>query len=116
MDNMNHNGTKREEHPTLTVVQAAGCTGTCTYSWNGQTYVLTGGCSGGRTCPSCPEFYGSDVRALVLQLPSLFPDPDDINVLCGLTSSSQVTVPLLTLYLDTLRHHACPKTESDQGN
>lgn len=105
---MTHNGTKREENPTQTVVQAVGCTGTCTYTWDGQNYVLMGGCSGGGTCPSCPEFYDGDVRTLVLSLPSLFPDPDDISILCGLTMSSQMTVPLLTLYLDALRHHVCP--------
>jgi hypothetical protein len=110
VDTMTHNGTKREESPTQTVVQAAGCTGTCTYTWNGQNYVLTGSCSGGGSCPSCPASYDGDVRALVCRLPSIFPDPDDISVLCGLTSSSQVTVPMLTLYLDALRHHACPET------
>jgi len=110
VDNKTHDGTKRAESPTQTLVHSAGCTGTCTYTWNGQSYVLTGSCSGGGKCPSCPEFYDSDVRALVLQLPSLFPSPDDISILCGLTVSSQVTVPLLTLYLDAHRNHAYRKT------
>jgi hypothetical protein len=109
VDKKTHNGTKREENPTQTVVDAIGCTGTCTYTWNGQSYVLTGSCSGGGTCPSCPDSYDGDIRTLVCQLPALFPDPDDIKILCGLTSSSQVTVPLLTLYLDALRENARKK-------
>ncbi len=42
----------------------------------------------------------------------LFPNPDDISIHCGLTVSSQVTVPLLTLYLDSLRDYARRKEDS----
>jgi hypothetical protein len=116
VDNKTHDRTKQLETPTYTIVDAVGCTGSCSYTWNGQSYVLTGSCSGGGTCPSCPEFYDGDIRALVCQLPALFPNPDDISIHCGLTVSSQVTVPLLNLYLDALRGHARKKKTPKQSN
>jgi hypothetical protein len=41
---------------------------------------------------------------LVLELPTLFPDPNAIGVQCALSSASSVTVPLLILYSQAIQN------------
>ncbi len=66
----------------LTLLQALGCTGQCVYAWNGTNYELQSGSCTGEGCPACPATMNGLFRALVLALPVVFPNPNNVHVGC----------------------------------
>jgi hypothetical protein len=92
--------------PIPTIVDAIGCTGTCVYKWNGQSYGwVSGSCTGGTNCQPCPPSFGTDLRALVLQLPALFSNPNNIALRCGVVPTDLLPVPMIQLYLDATQNN-----------
>ena len=107
MDAVAHTDTRLLYPPIPTVVNSVGCSGACVYAWNGQNYNLQPGssCTGAANCQQCPGSFGTDVRNLVLQMPKLFPDPDDISLSCGTSTSNQLTVAMIELFVDAIQNN-----------